>query len=68
MKDKNKTKQEAAAKAEQVSTSQNTVAEKPQASVADVDNTTNDIDSVLSKLDDNKDFSATDLSDTSLNL
>ncbi len=44
------------------------VVEKPQASVSDVDSTTQEIDSGLQKADDAKDFSATDFSDASLGL
>ncbi|HSX23815.1 MAG TPA: hypothetical protein VLE74_01820 [Candidatus Saccharimonadales bacterium] len=51
----------------QTSASQ-TVAPKPQASASDVDATNQQIDSSLKKTDDSKDFSTSDLSDTSLGL
>lgn len=50
------------------STNTDTVAEKPQASVADVDAATSEIDSSLEAADDSTDFATTDLSDTTLGL
>ncbi len=50
------------------SSSQAVVVEKPQASVSDVDTTTKDLETNLNKVDENKDFPATDLSDASLGL
>lgn len=45
-----------------------TVVEKPQASPSDVDTTTKEIDDTLTRADDAADFSANELSDTSLGL
>ncbi len=48
--------------------SSQTVVEKPQASASDVDSTSKEIDSSLEKADDTKDFSTTELSDSTLGL
>ncbi len=45
-----------------------TVVEKPQASVSDVDTTTEEVDKALEQADDSTDFSETQLSDTTLGL
>lgn len=64
---KGKSKQSAKSAAPSNSTSQ-AIADKPLASVSDVDATTQQIDVSLTKIDDTKDFAPTDLSDTSLGL
>lgn len=45
-----------------------TIVEKPQASVSDVDATTKELETNLSQIDESKDFAATELSDASLGL
>lgn len=63
-----KAKNNDAIKRQDSASSSQTVTEKPQASVADVDSTNAELDSSLKQIDDNKDFAATELSDTTLGL
>lgn len=71
MKSKSSTKQSAynnsKTKTAKANTSQG-IAPKPQATVSDIDATNKDIDTSLTKIDDIRDFSSTDLSDAALGL